>query len=164
MDFNKTADGVEIHLQHNEALLLCNCFQELLIDYTTPPGDLPENLEAVWYQSTNQRASGLSPEETEMWQEEHHNMRSSFSEQLKEWVRSLAMPQPDGVRLLIPAQSVDTFLITLNDFRLKRASEYGISEEMMDSRLEEISNPDQRIACLEIHVLGDMIAYLISLL
>jgi len=48
MDFNKTADGVEIHLEHNEALLLCNCFQELLIDYTTPPGDLPENLEAVW--------------------------------------------------------------------------------------------------------------------
>jgi len=76
----------------------------------------------------------------------------------------IAMPQPDGARIIIPAESVDTFLITLNDFRLKRASEYGISEEMMDTHLADISNPDQRIACLEIHILGEMIAYLISLL
>jgi|GEM_PF-6520061 len=164
MDFAKTANGIEMLLNQSEALILCNCFQELLNDYTVPPRELPEELEAAWYQSDHHRASGLSPEETEMMLEEHQLFRSSFCEQLKEWVRKLAMPPEAGVRLGIPLETVDTFLITINDFRLKRAAEYGISEEMMNSHLTNIPNPDQRIACLEINVFGDMLGHLISIL
>lgn len=138
--------------------------QELLSDYTTQPRDLPEDLEAVWYQSGNHRSSGLSPEETEMLQEDHHVFRSAFAEQLKEWIRMLAMPTTEGVRLKIPPPAIDTILITINDFRLKRAAEYSISEKMMENHLAEIPHPDQRIACLEIHVLGDMIAHLVAIL
>lgn len=164
MQLFREPQQVTFRLHMAEASLLLHSFQELLKDYASPPEDLDPKVQEAWYQRKNRRSSGLTGEEVSVWVDEQHQHKVGLAAKIRHWIDELAKIQGEEVVFSLPLSEVDSWLVILNDFRLKRAAEFDISEEDMESPLSESKHPDKHLAVIEIGFLGMIIGALIEAL
>jgi hypothetical protein len=61
----------------------------------------------------------------------------------------------------LDAGEIGTFLLIANDHRMYLAHRYALTEQDIESRLEEIADDERRMVLVEIHLLAQMIEMLL---
>ncbi|MFZ5806880.1 MAG: hypothetical protein ACOY3I_06720 [Verrucomicrobiota bacterium] len=145
-------------LSAHEASLLQSCLAAIQEAYQSEI--LPPSVEAALYQPDS--AKDLPDHQAVEYTQELRTFRGEHSKHIQRWIQSLANALIQSpVQWQLPAEEADLFLMIINDHRLYRAAEFNIADADMETPIDQISQPDKRIALLEIHFLAWFIELLL---
>jgi hypothetical protein len=159
MQIRPTKQGVVLTLARAEAHFVAHILDRILENYENPAGD--ESFTLRWDGRDALRRSGASPEDEEMWMQERAAFRSAHADALRSWRQRLASASGEWMEWPLDAGEIGTFLLIANDHRMYLAHRYALTEQDIESRLEEIADDERRMVLVEIHLLAQMIEMLL---
>jgi len=160
MRVQREPDRFVIALNLLESRVLVRVFQALDHEYKLTPGAIDPKVAASWYSTRGCVTAKLTDEETREWVNHLQAFKAARLGRLEEWAKQLTGTQHEEFSLQVAAEDVDSFLTTLNDYRLMTAARHEIGQAEMD--LHEVDEwislpPARRSALFEIHFLAVML-------